>query len=117
MDTLILKGCRFSCAIGVTKEERALRQPIVMDIELTVDTARATESDAIADTTDYLAVYEKVKALAEGEEVNLVETLGERVSRMIFASFPVSTLTLTIQKIRPMEGKGDWAGIRLERSR
>ena len=118
MDTLILKECRFDCAIGVTAEERAQKQPVIIDIELLADTARSAGSDLLADTIDYLQVHEAVKECVESKEYNLVEAMGESVAHMIFAKFPVNEVTLTLRKTKPMEKRnGAWAGIRMTRKR
>lgn len=117
MDTLILKECRFLSAIGITPEERAEKQEVIIDVEFPADTAKAVVSDAIADTVDYFSVYEAVKELVETREFNLVEAMGEALARRIFEKFPVSEVTLTVRKTKPMEGKGAWAGIRMTRQR
>jgi dihydroneopterin aldolase len=117
MDTLLLKECRFLCAIGVSEEERSRKQNVIIDVEFPADTAKAAASDRIADTVDYFAVYETVKEVVETGEYHLVEALGEAVARRVLERFPVSEVTLTIRKTQPMEGKGAWAGIRMTRAR
>ena|SRR6185295_8029365 len=118
MDTLILKKCRFECAIGVTAEERAERQPVIIDVELIADTTKSAKSDVLADTVDYLKIHQAVKELVEGKEFNLVEAMGEQIAQMIFLTFPVNEVTLTVRKTKPMEKRnGAWAGIRMTRKR
>jgi dihydroneopterin aldolase len=117
MDTLILKECRFLSAIGITPEERAQKQEVIIDVEFPTDTGKAAASDRIEDTVDYFAVYEAMKELVESQEFNLVEAMGEAIARRIFERFPVSEVTLTVRKTKPMEGRGAWAGVRMTRTR
>ena len=51
-------------------------------MELGLDTRRAAKSDDLTDTVDYAGLADRVVALVEGEPVNLIETLAERIAAM-----------------------------------
>lgn len=57
-DTILLKGLVFHGYHGVLEEERRLGQKFVVDIEASADLARAGQTDDLADTVNYAAVYQ-----------------------------------------------------------
>ena len=50
MDKIILNGCRFYGYHGAFAEEQTLGQIFVVDLELTVDLTKASQSDNLDDT-------------------------------------------------------------------
>lgn len=98
MNTVYIKGLRAEAVIGVYAWERDIRQALVLDLEMASDTARAATSDRIADALDYAAISERVIALVEGSEYQLIETLAEAVAAMIKADFAVPWLRLRVSK-------------------
>ena len=64
-DKLILAQCHFNCHIGITEEERVKTQPIIIDIELHLNTKTAGRSGELHDSLDYRLAHEAVKTLVE----------------------------------------------------
>ncbi len=87
-DTISLVGITLYGYHGARPEERTLGQRFVVDIDLQADLRRAATTDALDDTVDYGDVYALVAELVEGEPVNLLETLGVRITGAIFDRFP-----------------------------
>ena len=54
MDRLIIKGIEFTGHCGITEEERASGQRLSADIEVTLDISKATASDRLEDTVNYV---------------------------------------------------------------
>lgn len=79
MDRILLKGMRFHGYHGVLPQERAEGQPFEVDLEVELDLGRARRSDALEETVDYRLLYRAVKDVVEGEPVNLLEHLAERI--------------------------------------
>lgn len=86
-DTISLVGITLYGYHGVRPEERALGQRFVVDLELESDLRRAGETDTLDATVNYSEAYELVAEIVEGEPVNLLETLAERIARAMFERF------------------------------
>jgi dihydroneopterin aldolase len=79
-DKITLSGLRARGRHGVYEFERASGQEFVVDVVLELDLAPAAASDDVRDTVHYGELATKVIALIEGEPVNLIETLAERIA-------------------------------------
>ncbi len=98
MNIVYIRGLRAQAVIGVYDWERDIRQPLVLDLEMASDTTRAAASDALAHALDYAAISQRVLALVEASEYQLLETLAEAVAGMVRREFGVSWLRLRIGK-------------------
>jgi dihydroneopterin aldolase len=98
MNTVYIRGLRASTIIGVYERERHVRQDLVLDLEMASDMARAAASDRIEDALDYAAVADRVIALVEDSEYQLLEALGEAVVSMVREEFGVPWLRLRLSK-------------------
>ena len=87
-DTISLTGVTLYGYHGVRPEERTLGQRFVVDIDLAADLRDAAATDALEATVNYSEVYGLVAEIVEGEPVNLLETVGERIIRSVFDRFP-----------------------------
>ena len=98
MDWLSIKDIEFIGHCGITEEERIVGQRISADIEVTLDLSKATVSDRLEDTVDYVSLCDKVVSIGRGESYHLLETLAERVAREILHGFKVSEVTVRLRK-------------------
>ena len=87
-DTISLVGITLYGYHGARPEERTLGQRFVVDVDLEADLRNAGATDDLDATVNYSEVYALVAELVEGEPVNLLETLGERIVRAVFERFP-----------------------------
>ncbi len=97
-DRIVLRGLRFTGYHGVFAEERARGQPFVVDVDLHVALAAAGTHDDLARTIDYGAVASQVRALVEGEPVQLIETLAERIAARLLATTPAGRVRVRVAK-------------------
>ncbi len=88
LDTVSLRGIVLYGYHGVRPEERTLGQRFVVDVDMQADLRDAAASDALDRTVDYSQVYARVAQIVNGEPVDLLETLGDRIARAVFADFP-----------------------------
>jgi dihydroneopterin aldolase len=116
-DAILLEGIQVPAALGVTAPERAMRRPVLLDLEVGVDLRRSGRSDSIRDTVHYAHVYEVVRDVAAKTEHRLVEALGERIASAVLARFEVDWVTVTVRKVKPISGVLDTCGIRITRER
>ncbi|HEX3614307.1 MAG TPA: dihydroneopterin aldolase [Sporichthyaceae bacterium] len=98
LDRVALRGLRGFGRHGVLPAERDLGQPFIIDVDLGLDTSTAAGSDDVRDTIDYAEVADSVIALVEGEPVNLIETLAERIAAECLVRTVVQTVEITVHK-------------------
>ena len=98
-DRILLKGMIFYGHHGILPAERELGQRFVVDIELDCDLRPAGLSDDLAKTVDYSEVHLQTREIVEGEPVNLIETVAERVAASILERHrPVEAVRVRVTK-------------------
>jgi dihydroneopterin aldolase len=100
-DQIQLRGLRVTGVHGVLAEERVRAQPFEVDLDLATDLRAAGRSDDVEDTVDYGAVSEQVAAVVSGERHALLERLAERIAETVLADERVTSVTVTLRKLRP----------------
>ncbi|MFE5814180.1 dihydroneopterin aldolase [Streptomyces sp. NPDC056479] len=98
MDRVALRGLKARGYHGVFPEERREGQTFVVDLVLGLDTRPAAADDDLAKTVHYGIVAEEVVAVVEGEPVNLIETLAERVAQACLKHEEVQEVEVTVHK-------------------
>ena len=98
MDSILIEGLEVDAIIGVHEHERNNRQPVVIDLELSVDITAAAQSDNLGDTVSYGDIARAVTALVEESRYQLVETLAERIATMVLADFDVEGVRVKVAK-------------------
>lgn len=106
MDTIYLTDLRLEATLGVPAWERALPQPVRLDLELETDLRTAGASDDVADTVDYAAVADRLGEVAAAGEYRLLEALAERLAATVLAEFPVTAVRLRLDKSGAVRGCG-----------
>ena len=97
-DRISLVGLRTFGYHGVLPEERREGQLFIVDATLTVDTRFAAASDDLSDTVDYAGLAQRLVAIVEGEPVNLIETLAQRLADACLESDRVAEVEVTVHK-------------------
>lgn len=97
-DRIAVRGLRARGHHGVFDFERREGQEFVVDAVLAVDTRPAARSDDVADTVHYGLLSERLVAAVEGDPVNLIETLAERLAGICLAEPGVSAVEVTVHK-------------------
>ena len=115
-DIIFISELAVETIIGIYEWEREIKQPVVFDIEMSGDCARAAASDAVNDTLNYKAVAKAVIGFVEKSECQLVETLAEQVANLILTQFDVQWLRLKVNKRGAIRG-ATGVGVIIERGR
>ena len=102
MDKILISGIDCIAAIGVTAEERTMKQRLSIDVEIWTDTARAAEHDALKDALDYSKVAAVVQDVCHSRHFHLIETLAEVLAGRLLADFPIPQLRVLVRKIAPV---------------
>jgi len=97
-DRIEIRDLRVIGTHGVLPEEQDRPQPFAVDITAWVDMTAAQQSDDLADTVDYGAIAGRIVGLIEGEPVNLIETLAERIAAVCLAEPAVRAAEVTVHK-------------------
>lgn len=99
MDRVLLEGMVFHGYHGALAAERDLGQRFVVDLALYLDLGPAGCSDDLTLTVDYGAVHRQTRDIVEGEPVNLIETLAQRVASALLKEHPaVDALWVKVAK-------------------
>jgi dihydroneopterin aldolase len=98
LDRINLHGLRGRGLHGVYPRERVEGQTFIVDVALGVDTRTAARTDDLAATADYGTISEKIVAMIEGEPVNLIETLAQRIADVCLADPAVRAVEVTVHK-------------------
>ena len=115
-DTIFLSGLTAECIIGIWDWERKVKQKVVVDLEMAADIRKAAASDQIADTLDYKKVSKRLQQFIEQSQFQLVETLTDRIARLVVTEFDVPVVKVRLNKQGALRGSRD-VGIVIERSR
>jgi dihydroneopterin aldolase len=103
MDIVFLRELRIETIVGVYDWEREVRQPVVLDIDMAADTARAAATDRIEDALDYHAVSERLREFVGASSFRLVETLAEGCAAIVLEEFGVPWVRIRLNKIDAIE--------------
>ena len=98
MDRILLNGLVFFGRHGCHDAERDLGQKFLVDVELECDLREAGQSDDLEATIDYVAIYNAAKEIIEGEPVQLLETLAERIAEFALQDERVDLAWVRIRK-------------------
>lgn len=118
MDQIRLTGIRAAGRHGVLDFEHERAQTFVVDATLFLDLAPAGRSDALDDTVDYGAIAKGIVSIIEGEHVDLIEKLADRIAAMILDFPAVQRVQVTVHKPNaPIVVPFDDVSVTVERSR
>lgn len=98
LDRLALRGLRARGRHGALAREREEAQVFVVDAVLGLDIRPAAAGDDLARTVDYGALAGRLVAVVEGEPVNLIETLAQRLAAECLAEPAVREAEVTVHK-------------------
>ncbi|GAA0223817.1 dihydroneopterin aldolase [Actinomadura nitritigenes] len=97
-DRIELRGLRARGRHGVLPAERELGQEFVVDVSLGLDTRPAAETDDLSRTVDYGTLAGRLVAAVEGEPVDLIETLADRLAKICLEDPAVVEAEVTVHK-------------------
>lgn len=87
----------FYC-VGVTDEERAKPQRLLLNIEIQFDFTVAAVSDRITKTIDYGAVSERLLNFGEARSWKLIEKLAANIADDILHEYKPQGVTVEVKK-------------------
>jgi 7,8-dihydroneopterin aldolase/epimerase/oxygenase len=87
----------FYC-VGVTDEERAKPQRLLLTVEMTYDFSVAAVSDRITKTIDYFAVCQQLLEYGNGRSWKLIEKVAANVADLVKSEFNPESVTVEVKK-------------------
>ena len=115
-DKILISNIDCVAAIGVTAEERTIKQRLSIDVEFDVDVRRAARTDSLRDTIDYSPVTRAVAQICASRDFHLIETLAESIAGRLLEGFPISRTRVLVRKISPvLEPRVDFVSVEIVR--
>lgn len=97
-DVVFVKGLKVEAVIGVFAWERAITQPILIDIALETDISQAAVSDDVADALSYKEVCDDVSAWCKEIKAQLLEHLAGQLADKLLDKYNCQKITLSVAK-------------------
>lgn len=84
-DTIAIRSLRLDAVVGVYPHERDVPQPLVLDVELYLDTEKAAVQERLSRTVDYHATCQQIVFLLQSCKFRLIETAAHALARYLLA--------------------------------
>jgi len=114
MDIIFIHDLRIETRIGVYAWEQHRTQPLLLDVEFALPSAKPFTSDKIDDAVDYSRVVERLQALAADHPHQLLERFAEAVAAIVRSEFAVPWVRVKVAKLAPIAGVRQ-LGVTIER--
>lgn len=116
MDSILIRDLRVEVLIGIHKRERHVPQTVSIDLDIGLPGEAVFASDRVADTIDYEQVTLRIKALAASGHFRLVETLADRIAKVLTDEFSAPWVRVSAAKIGILPN-AKFVGVSIERGR
>ena len=113
-DVVFVKGLKVEAVIGVYEWERAITQPLLIDIAMETDISRAAVSDDVSDALNYKEVCDDVSAWCQAIKAKLLEHLAGQIADKLLEKYSCHKITLSIAKPTAIE-QADAVGVQITR--
>jgi len=105
-DKILISRIDCLAVIGVTPEERALKQRLSIDVEFVIDARKPGKTDSLRDAIDYSEVAAAVADVCGKRPYHLIETVAELLAERVLADFPTPSVRVLVRKIAPVAEPG-----------
>jgi dihydroneopterin aldolase len=114
MDAIVIRELRVEASIGIHRRERHATQTLSIDLEIGLPSGAVFASDKVADTIDYEQVALRIRGLAASGHFRLVETLADRIARLLLDEFRAPWAKVSVAKIGIL-ANARYVGVTVER--
>lgn len=98
MAILRISDLKLRTIIGTQDWERAIKQDVVINVNLKYNAQRAIRSDCLKGALDYKAITKKIITAVENNQFHLLEKLTDHVLKLIMKESQVKAATVRIDK-------------------
>jgi len=118
MDKILISRIDCVASIGVTPEERTMKQRLSIDVEFSTDASRPALHDSLKDAVDYAKVAAVVMHVCEGRPFHLIETVADHLAARILKDFPILEVRVLVRKLSPVvEPRVEFVSVEIIRTR
>jgi dihydroneopterin aldolase len=111
VQTLVfVRGMHIQAEIGIYDQEHGRTQPLICDVELTLD---AQGFEHITDTVNYETILARAQAIAAEGHLKLVETFAERLAFACFDDPRTTKVRVRVEKPEALAPDAEAAGVEL----
>lgn len=100
--------------IGVWEHEKDTRQPVRINVDLSVIEGVEHHADELGNVVCYNEIVTNIQTIIAGGHINLVETLAEKIAEMALANPQVTAARVKVEKLEAVEGAAS-VGVEIER--
>lgn len=98
MDKITITGLHVQGRHGVLAAEHEEPQEFIIDVTLYLDLSDATRSDDLTDTVSYDQIANRIVSVVQGEHVDLIERLAQKIADSVLLSYRVNRVRVTVHK-------------------
>jgi dihydroneopterin aldolase len=102
MDKIVISRIDCVASIGVTPEERTIKQRLSIDVEFSANARHAARHDSLKDAVDYAQVAAVVMQVCQLRPYHLIETVAEQLATRLLADFPIPSVRVVVRKLSPV---------------
>ena len=99
--TISVPGITLRGRCGVTPEERAIGQTLVVDVRLEPRSCTGAETDDLEGTVNYSRVVDTVRGIVEGGEFHLLERLATVIADARWDLAELARVEVGVAKVAP----------------
>ena len=85
-------------SIGIHDEEKKMGQKLLIDVTVEIDSSKATKTDDVSNTINYVDIYNTVQKTGKSKSYSLIETLAESVFEAIIVHPSVKSVKIKVHK-------------------
>lgn len=116
MNTIFIHDFRLPARIGVYDWEKRMPQTVRLDLEIGLPSERAFATGHFADTIDYAAIVDRLRAFAAGHPPPLLERFAQCVADIVLGEFGATFVKVRVAKPAALPGVRE-VGVSIERER
>ena len=98
MDHIVINELEVFYRVGVSAEERAQPQRLLLTRELAHDITAAAATDDLGHTIDYDALSQRLLGLGQGREWRLIETLAVEIAQLVLVECGARSVVVEVKK-------------------
>ena len=118
MDKILISRIDCVASIGVTPEERTMKQRLSIDVEFSTDASQPALHDSLKDAVDYAKVAAVVMQVCDARPFHLIETVAEHLAARILTDFPILQVRVLVRKLSPVvEPRVEFVSVEVVRAR
>ncbi|MBI2391549.1 MAG: SDR family oxidoreductase [Deltaproteobacteria bacterium] len=117
IETVAVHNLEVLCKIGIWEWEQGTLQKVQLDLELGFDFGKVIASRRLEDTIDYGDLVRRVESLLQGKNFGYLEVVVERVTDLVFETYPASSFEIRLRKLSRELPSAAWVGVMRKISR